>query len=211
MPASPAAGSGLPNVGGTPALAFATPSTNGPQAQMPGAPVIDSVAALDADSPALSADGRFIVFSSLATDLVSGDTNGVADIFVRDRLTGTTERVSVAADGTQANQESRRPALSADGRYVAFYSLATNLLPGGTNGVADLFVKDRLTGAIERVNVASVPGQPAVAGLPPIVTTGAPPAPPTTDASNVLPIDADPDASVPTPDLEGPAITDRYA
>jgi len=209
MPASPSAGSGLPSVGGTPALALATPSANGPQALMPGAPAIDFVATLDDDSPALSADGRFVAFSSLATDLVAGDTNGVADIFVRDRLTGTTERVSVAADGTQANQESRRPALSADGRHVAFYSLATNLVAGGTNGVADLFVRDRVTGAIERVNVAST--QPPVAGFPPIMTPGAPLAPPAADASNVLPIDADPDASVPTPDLEAPVISDRYA
>src|SRR5438132_452517 len=104
---------------------------------------------------ALSADGRFVAFDSAATDLVAGDTNGATDVFVHDRQTGTTERVSVASGGTQANNISSYPALSADGRFVAFQSDATNLVAGDTNGATDVFVHDRQTGATERVSVAS--------------------------------------------------------
>src|SRR5207253_2716603 len=82
---------------------------------------------------ALSADGRFVAFDSAATDLVAGDTNGTNDVFVHDRQTGITERVSVASDGTQGNKASSYPALSADGRFVAFDSDATNLVAGDTN------------------------------------------------------------------------------
>src|SRR5216117_2839480 len=105
--------------------------------------------------PALSADGRFVAFVSSATNLVAGDTNGATDVFVHDRQTGMTERVSVASDGTQANNVSSYPALSADGRFVAFESDATNLVAGDTNGATDVFVHDRQTGATERVSVAS--------------------------------------------------------
>src|SRR5207244_2293689 len=110
---------------------------------------------------ALSADGRFVAFDSAATDLVAGDTNGVSDVFVHDRQTGTTERVSVASDGAQGNGKSVflsfafPPALSADGRFVAFVSFATNLVAGDTNGATDVFVHDRQTGTTERVSVAS--------------------------------------------------------
>src|SRR5881409_2729990 len=105
--------------------------------------------------PALSADGRFIAFQSFATNLVAGDTNSATDVFVHDRQTGMTERVSVASDGTQANNVSSYPALSADGRFVAFESDATNLVAGDTNGATDVFVHDRQTGATERASVAS--------------------------------------------------------
>src|SRR5947199_169142 len=104
---------------------------------------------------ALSADGRLVAFQSDATNLVVGDTNGRTDVFVHDRQTGTTERVSVASDGTQANNVSTYPALSADGRFVAFHSTATNLVAGDTNGATDVFVHDRQTGTTERVSVAS--------------------------------------------------------
>src|SRR5437867_4406185 len=110
---------------------------------------------------ALSADGRFVAFDSAATDLVAGDTNGVSDVFVHDRQTGTTERVSVASDGAQGNGSSGLvtfafpPALSADGRFVAFVSFATNLVAGDTNGATDVFVHDRQAGTTERVSVAS--------------------------------------------------------
>ena len=75
-----------------------------------------------------------MAFYSVATNLVSGDTNGADDIFVHDRQTGTTERVSVATGGTEATGDSYTPAISADGRFVAFYSDATNLVSGDTNG-----------------------------------------------------------------------------
>src|SRR5213596_2866410 len=105
--------------------------------------------------PALSANGRFIAFVSFATNLVAGDTNAATDVFVHDRLTGTTERVSVASGGTEGNDASFGFALSADGRFVAFQSDATNLVPGDTNGATDVFVRDRQTGMTERVSVAS--------------------------------------------------------
>lgn len=105
--------------------------------------------------PAISSDGRYVAFSSYASNLVPGDTNGYYDVFVHDRTKGTTERVSVASDGTEANIYSTYPAISADGRSIAFRSYATNLVPGDTNGRADIFVHDRESGSTERVSVAS--------------------------------------------------------
>ena len=94
--------------------------------------------------PALSTDGRFAAFASAASNLVEGDTNGVYDVFVRDRKRGRTERVSVGQRGVQGDGSSFYPAISADGRYVAFVSLAANLVPGDTNGSLDVFVRDRV-------------------------------------------------------------------
>ncbi len=112
--------------------------------------------------PVLSASGRFVAFVSFATNLVDGDTNGVSDVFVRDREAHTTERVSVATDGSEANAGDDRFGsgsdavfLSPDGRYVAFLSSATNLVAGDTNDAPDVFVRDRQTGITERVNVSS--------------------------------------------------------
>jgi Tol biopolymer transport system component len=82
----------------------------------------------------ISADGRFVAFPSPATNLVAGDTNGFVDIFVRDRVSGTTERVSVATDGTLGNNQSFGPSISADGRFVAFESTATNLVAASAPG-----------------------------------------------------------------------------
>jgi Tol biopolymer transport system component len=105
--------------------------------------------------PSISADGRYVAFVSIATNLVPGDTNGCEDIFVRDRSSGTTERVSVDSGGVQGDAMSAGPSISADGRYVVFESLATNLVAGDTNAVRDIFVRDRLSGTTERVNVDS--------------------------------------------------------
>jgi Tol biopolymer transport system component len=105
-------------------------------------------------NPALSADGRYVAFYSDATNLVPGDTNGVVDIFVRDRRTGTTRRASVSRGGGQANGESWNPTISADGRYVAFHSAATNLVPGDTNDAMDIFVRDLRSGITRRVSVS---------------------------------------------------------
>ena len=109
--------------------------------------------------PAISADGRFVTFQSDATNLVPGDTNLSDDVFVRDRLAGTTERVSVSGAGYEANGLSRAAAISADGRFIAFWSEATNLVPSDTNGCTDVFVRDRLAGTTERVNVSSAGAQ----------------------------------------------------
>ena len=105
---------------------------------------------------AISADGRCVAFSSLATDLVAGDTNNATDIFVRDLVAGTTERVSVSSTGAQADGYSTFAAISDDGRFVAFQSVATNLVPGDTNGMPDIFVRDRLLGTTERASVDSL-------------------------------------------------------
>src|SRR5690554_197008 len=104
-------------------------------------------------SPSLSADGRYVAFSSHATNFVPDDSNRRSDVFVHDRDTGTTTRVSVASDGTEGDDDSRTPAISADGRYVAFTSSAANLVPDDTNGATDVFVHDRDTGTTTRVSV----------------------------------------------------------
>jgi Tol biopolymer transport system component len=93
-------------------------------------------------SPSISADGRFVAFESSASNLVPGDTNNTTDIFVRDTLTNTTARVSVGLAGNQGNSESLAPSISADGQRVAFSSDATNLVPGDTNNISDVFVSD---------------------------------------------------------------------
>ena len=105
-------------------------------------------------------DGRYVAFASDATNLVPGDTNAQPDMFVRDRTTGVTERVSVDSAGNEANGLNFwGPAISGDGRYVAFTSSATNLVLNDTNGQDDIFVHDRSTGITERVNVDSAGNQ----------------------------------------------------
>ncbi len=110
----------------------------------------------DSGAQVISADGRYIVFSSNASNLVEGDTNGVADIFVHDRLTGQIQLVSIASNGTQGNSDTGIGSfISTDGRYVTFISSADNLVEGDTNRVQDCFVHDRVTGETTRVSVAS--------------------------------------------------------
>jgi Tol biopolymer transport system component len=103
--------------------------------------------------PLLSADGRYVAFLSDATNLFAGDTNGLTDVFVRDRELHRTERVSIRADGVQANGASFLPSISADGRYVAFASDATDLVAADTNGQTDVFVRDRLEDKTYRVSI----------------------------------------------------------
>ena len=110
--------------------------------------------------PAISADGRFVAFLSSATDLVPDDTNGTVDVFVHDRDTGATSRASVDSSGGQANGPSGGAAISADGRFIAFSSAATNLAPGDSNGQPDVFVLDRVSGALLHASVDSA-GNPA--------------------------------------------------
>ncbi len=103
----------------------------------------------------ISAGGRFVTFYSNVSNLVEGDTNGTMDVFVRDRQNKTTERVSIDNDGVQGISQSGGPSISADGRFVAFESYASNLVEGDTNGVSDILVRDRESGLTERVSVAS--------------------------------------------------------
>ena len=106
-------------------------------------------------SPSTSADGRYVAFYSAASNLVSGDTNDTWDVFVHDRSAGITTRVSVDSSGTEGNDTSYIPSTSADGRYVAFYSAASNLVSGDTNALFDVFVHDRNTGVTTRTSMDS--------------------------------------------------------
>ncbi len=119
-------------------------SINGEEQQANGNSQDPGVRGFTASSPDITADGRFVAFFASATNLVSGDTNTCPpvfdqepgrcpDVFVRDRIAGTTVRVNVASDGTQANERSSDPAISDDGQVVAFFSASGNLVPGDTN------------------------------------------------------------------------------
>jgi len=106
------------------------------------------------DGISASADGTLVAFVSSSPNLVAGDTNGVRDVFVRDLVTGTTTRASLGAGG-QANGPSSNARISADGRFVVFTSLASNLVAGDTNGVADVFERDLATGQTTRVSASA--------------------------------------------------------
>jgi hypothetical protein len=109
----------------------------------------------DSYQPSISSDGRYISFISDADNLVAGDTNGVADVFLHDTQTGTTTRVSVDSTGVESADDSYRSSISADGRYIAFISNATNLVAGDTNSVPDAFLHDTQTGITTRASVDS--------------------------------------------------------
>ena len=119
---------------------------------------VDSAAAQSDDessNPSISGDGRYIIYDSEATNLVVGDTNGVSDVFLFDTITAVTTRISVDSAAAQSNASSFDPTISQDGRYIAYYSDATNLVLGDTNGVFDVFLFDRTTLGTTRVNVSS--------------------------------------------------------
>jgi Tol biopolymer transport system component len=107
----------------------------------------------------ISVNGRYVAFYSSATNLVARDTNGRRDVFRRDTQTGKTTRISVSSSGQQANGESFGPSIAPDGRYVAFYSDASNLVAGDTNNADDIFVRDNQTGATTRVSVTTAGDQ----------------------------------------------------
>jgi Tol biopolymer transport system component len=127
----------------------------------------DSGNAFSGDA-SISADGRFVIFRSFASDLVATDTNGTGDMFVRDLQTGTTTLVSVNLAGTDSGNEYSYPGvISADGRFVAFESLASDLVATDTNGVVDVFVRDLRTGTTTLVSVNEAGTDSARAGLDP--------------------------------------------
>jgi Ca2+-binding RTX toxin-like protein len=103
----------------------------------------------------LSADGRYLVFTSTADNLVAGDLNGVADVFRKDLETGEIVRVSTSTAGFQGNDGSMNGSISADGRYVVFSSYASNLVQGDTNAAVDIFRKDLVTGEVIRLSAAA--------------------------------------------------------
>lgn len=134
-----------------------------PQAQAIGVPETVRVSVTNDEAQAndrsqdfsMSSDGRYVAFMSYATNLVPGDTNGQVDVFVRDTELGTTERASVSSDEVQGNDYSAVCRISANGKYVAFSSYASNLVPGDTNALPDIFVRDLEAGTTERVSVKS--------------------------------------------------------
>lgn len=109
----------------------------------------------DSNYPCISSDGRLIAFHSDASNLVLGDGNGGRDIFIHDRLSGQTTLVSRDTNGIAGNNMSADPSISADGRYIAFWSAAANLVPGDTNNDWDVFVRDLQLGVTSRVSIAS--------------------------------------------------------
>jgi Tol biopolymer transport system component len=139
--------------------------------------------------PAISSDGRYVTFDSTATNLVTGDTNGATDVFVHDLLTGATTRVSTDSSGTQGNGDSSNPAASSDGRYIAFVSAAGNLVNGDTNGTADVFVHDRVTGATSRASVDSNGAQANAASSQPSISSDGRYIAFASAASNLVPAD----------------------
>lgn len=146
----------------------------------------------DSGEPAISADGRFVAFSSYSSNLVGGDTHSCADfgypyncsdVFVHDRQTGVTERVSISSDEVQSNGDSYLPSVSGDGHYVAYYSVASNLVTGDTNNscdnngdsvyaenCADVFIRDRFAGTTTRVSIATGGGQGNSDSSGPVIT-----------------------------------------
>jgi Tol biopolymer transport system component len=103
----------------------------------------------------LSADGRYAAYSSTSSEFVPNDTNGVIDVFVRDRVSGSVVRASVSTSGAQADADCMGQYLSADGRYVVFRSTAGTLVPGDTNVDSDVFVRDLVNHTTERISVAT--------------------------------------------------------
>jgi uncharacterized repeat protein (TIGR01451 family) len=119
---------------------------------------------------AISADGRYVAFESDASTLVVGDKNRAKDVFVRDRLTGNTTRVSVSSTGLPGNSNSQSSAISANGRYVAFTSDASNLVAWDTNGFPDVFVHDCKTGETRLVSVSSAHEQGSAQSNSPVIS-----------------------------------------
>lgn len=120
--------------------------------------------------PSISSDGRKIAFTSYATNLVSGDTNGYLDVFVRDRVAGTTVRVSRNSAGVQGNYDSQWPSMSGGGRYVAFESGANNLVTGDTNKASDVFLHDLNSGTTTRVSLTNADRQAVMSSGKPAVS-----------------------------------------
>jgi len=121
--------------------------------------------------PSITADGRFVAFSSEAPDLVAGDDNSTTDVFVRNLRTGRTRRVSISTGGAQGSDRSYGPSISADGRFVAFHSYASNLIERDDNRAIDVFVRDRLRGRTARVSVGRKGAERALGGSSPSISS----------------------------------------
>jgi Tol biopolymer transport system component len=137
-------------------------------------------------APSISADGRYVTFTSDATNLVVNDTNSARDVFVRDRLLGVTTRVSVSVSGAQSTYDSESPCISPDGRYVAFWSFDSDLVVGDSNGVGDILVRDLLLKTTERVSVGFGGQGDLAAGNDPVISAGGRYVAFSSDATNLL-------------------------
>ena len=163
------AAAGLAGAAGTPAAADASPRA-GVTTRVSVSSTGEQANSYSSET-SISADGRYVAFQSFASNLVVGDTNGAPDVFVRDLGAGSTQRVSVRTNGGQANDGSYFPAISADGRYVAFQSFASNLAVGDTNGASDVFVRDLVAGTTQRVSVRTDGGQANGGSYVPAIST----------------------------------------
>lgn len=150
----------------------------------------------DSSDPSISANGRYAAFASAASNLAAGDTNGVRDVFVRDRQTDTTTRVSVSTGGTQGNNDSFEPEISADGSAVVFTSRGSNLVAGDTNGVADVFAHDMITGTTSRVDRTFSGGETNFASLAPAVSGDGRYVAYSSSANNIFPGDSNAGADI---------------
>jgi Tol biopolymer transport system component len=140
-------------------------------------------------APAMSKDGRYVAFYSNAANLVAGDTNRARDVFVHDRQTGETTRVSVANDGSQANGESFAPAINGDGRYVVFSSSASNLVAGDQNNADDIFLRDRVANTTTRVSIGLGGAEPNAGSFNPAISADGNVVAYESDATNLVPGD----------------------
>ncbi len=124
----------------------------------------------DSFSPAISGDGKVVAFVSFATNLVTNAKPGIRNIFVCDRTTGAIELISQSGAGVPADQQSMTPAINFDGRFVAFKSEATNLVPNDTNNLVDVFVRDRQEGTTERISVSFTGANSNDVSFPPAIS-----------------------------------------
>lgn len=138
----------------------------------------------------VAGDGPWVFFSSTASNLVVGDTNGAEDLFAKNLETGAIERISIAADGTQANGDSNRFSVSSDGLTVAFECYGSNLIPGDTNGQPDIFLKDRHTGILRRVSVRGDGSQSNQGSNDPVISADGSTVAFSSHANDLVPVDA---------------------
>ncbi|MFA9407093.1 MAG: TolB family protein, partial [Anaerolineales bacterium] len=141
-------------IAGSILLAEAALSTSAITARVSISSSAEEANAVSSD-PSINEDGRFIAFTSNASNLVSDDASGIQDIFVHDWALDLTERVSITTAGVEANGESANPSISGDGRFVVFESTASNLVPSDTNNVSDIFLHDRESHTTTRVSLSS--------------------------------------------------------
>jgi Tol biopolymer transport system component len=149
----------------------AAPLSPAPSTSLVSLGVHNKPSAGESYAPSISTDGRYVAFDSDAENLVPGDNNAQNDVFVRDRVTGRTELVSVNTSGQQGDKGSFTPSISGDGRWVAFVSDADNLVPGDTNQASDVFLRDRGTRKTIRLSVA-LDGRETLGGAGPAVSAG---------------------------------------